>query len=240
MESTGTKGRIQISQSTGNLLRTAGKGHWLTRREDSIVAKGKGVLDTFWLKCELKAASSHTQSEHSDDMDQSGENKRDISEKHQRLVDWIVDLLADHIRKCMHKRAGKKSSKVPLSYASGKGTTPLDEVAEVIAMPKFDARMSEKGDYRDIEIPDHVMEQLREYVSTVSFLYRDNAFHNFEHACHVTMSGKLLSTGLALFVVRRVVSCRAALSLTRLIACVFVCLPFHVAFDDCDSQWTSS
>jgi hypothetical protein len=36
--------------------------------------------------------------------------------------------------------------------------------------------------------------QLHNYVATIASLYRDNPFHNFEHASHVTMSVvKLLS-----------------------------------------------
>jgi hypothetical protein len=49
MESNGTKGRIQVSESSANLLIAAGKKHWLQEREDQIFAKGKGKLRTFWL-----------------------------------------------------------------------------------------------------------------------------------------------------------------------------------------------
>ena len=42
MESTGVPGRIQISQATADILLTEGKEHWLTKREDLVVAKGKG------------------------------------------------------------------------------------------------------------------------------------------------------------------------------------------------------
>jgi hypothetical protein len=33
-----------------------------------------------------------------------------------------------------------------------------------------------------------VEKQLRAYITTVASMYRNNPFHNFEHACHVTMS----------------------------------------------------
>ena len=49
MESTGIKGRIHCSQSTADALVLAGKSHWLTRREDKIVAKGKGEMQTYWV-----------------------------------------------------------------------------------------------------------------------------------------------------------------------------------------------
>ena len=49
MESNGQPGRIHCSEETANALREAGKEQWLTPREDRIVAKGKGELQTFWI-----------------------------------------------------------------------------------------------------------------------------------------------------------------------------------------------
>jgi hypothetical protein len=42
IESTGMKNRIQLSQDTADLLIEAGKENWIHRREDKIIAKGKG------------------------------------------------------------------------------------------------------------------------------------------------------------------------------------------------------
>jgi hypothetical protein len=44
METTGEAGRIHISDATATLLQQGGRGHWLEKREASIVAKGKGKL----------------------------------------------------------------------------------------------------------------------------------------------------------------------------------------------------
>jgi hypothetical protein len=41
MESTGQRGKIQISETTAALLIEAGKEHWLKRRQDAVSAKGK-------------------------------------------------------------------------------------------------------------------------------------------------------------------------------------------------------
>ena len=49
MESTGQKGRIQMSQETADILILTGKGHLVRQREDPVTAKGKGELTTFWL-----------------------------------------------------------------------------------------------------------------------------------------------------------------------------------------------
>lgn len=42
MESTGQRGKVQVSQETADLLVAAGKTSWITPREERIVAKGKG------------------------------------------------------------------------------------------------------------------------------------------------------------------------------------------------------
>jgi class 3 adenylate cyclase len=49
MESNGSKGRLHISQTTADELKKAGKAHWLTPREDKILAKGKGEMQTYWV-----------------------------------------------------------------------------------------------------------------------------------------------------------------------------------------------
>ena len=65
----------------------------------------------------------------------------------------------------------------------------LDEVKEAIIMPEFDAETAAAiGEHKQIELNPQVISELREYVATIASLYRDNPFHNFEHACHVTMS----------------------------------------------------
>ena len=47
MESTGNPGKIQISQETADMLFESGKGRWIVRRQDTVVAKGKGELQTY-------------------------------------------------------------------------------------------------------------------------------------------------------------------------------------------------
>lgn len=49
MESTGMKNRIQLSLATAELLSEAGKD-WTVPREEKVIAKGKGEMQTFWLK----------------------------------------------------------------------------------------------------------------------------------------------------------------------------------------------
>jgi class 3 adenylate cyclase len=50
MESHGSPGRIHCSQDTAKELFRAGRGSWMKRREDTIVAKGKGEMVTYWIE----------------------------------------------------------------------------------------------------------------------------------------------------------------------------------------------
>lgn len=53
MESTGLRNRIQLSQATADLLIKAGKQSWIVKRSDEVEAKGKGRMQTYWLKCSV-------------------------------------------------------------------------------------------------------------------------------------------------------------------------------------------
>ena len=109
MESTGTKNRIQCSQATADLLLAAGKKHWVRAREDSVEAKGKGVLNTFWLHPMSKNDSSATSSDNDgalvsldgDSANPTGSRMgNDANDKKKdRLVDWMVEILLFDIRK---------------------------------------------------------------------------------------------------------------------------------------------
>jgi hypothetical protein len=114
-----------------------------------------------------------------------------------RLVEWNVDVLIG-LRKQIAARSGpppKPHAEYMAESSSKMGETVLDEVREIIALPKFDAETAEKQDDVDsIEIDEKVVSQLSNYVSSIAAMYQDNPFHNFEHASHVTLSVvKLLS-----------------------------------------------
>jgi class 3 adenylate cyclase len=49
MESTGEVGRLHISKTTAGLLIEGGKGHWLEKRKEAVHAKGKGIVETYWV-----------------------------------------------------------------------------------------------------------------------------------------------------------------------------------------------
>jgi hypothetical protein len=74
MESKGEKGRIQVSEETAKLLIKAGKSHWIKERVDKIEAKGKGVLQTYWLdpRKNMNAGSFHKRTVSGYSTDESG------------------------------------------------------------------------------------------------------------------------------------------------------------------------
>ena len=49
LESTGMPGKIQVSETTAEALRSRGKAHWLQKRSGTVQAKGKGEMETYWL-----------------------------------------------------------------------------------------------------------------------------------------------------------------------------------------------
>lgn len=124
--------------------------------------------------------------------------------KIQRLVKWNVDVLTRLLKQIVAKRNALNSRRaqgfdsVAMSQAEDgirKKFMVLDEVVEIIPLPAFDRQIHRhQEDPTQIELPSTVVDQLMLYVSCIAAMYRENAFHNFEHASHVTMSvSKLLS-----------------------------------------------
>jgi hypothetical protein len=59
METTGRMGKIHVSQETADALIHAGKTSWLVTREETIVAKGKGSMQTYYVNPPANRASSY-------------------------------------------------------------------------------------------------------------------------------------------------------------------------------------
>ena len=164
IENSGVPNRIHVSQEYADLLIVAGKTKWLSKREDEIVAKGKGVLQTYWLH--LGGGSGSTRSSldavsvsgGGDDMEETSEKggmdyhdksdmrrKTVLSDKTRRLVDWNSSVLLEKLKDVVAQR-----------------NAGLPEKEQMIITPK-------------------VAEQLTQYVSEVASRYHENPFHNYEH-----------------------------------------------------------
>jgi hypothetical protein len=112
-----------------------------------------------------------------------------------RLVEWTTDLLQSLLQKVVVKRNAnfklRAGVDIPIECAGDSCIVQfVEEVTEVIEMPSFDERIA--GDPNAIDMGPAARSQLRDYVGLIASLYRNNAFHNFEHACHVAMSASKL------------------------------------------------
>jgi len=212
MESTGVKGMIHISQDTADLIIAAGKEKWLRPREESVHAKGKGEMKTFFVSCgsqrstsvvssSLETTSSVATDEDRDDVpDETKQSKLD-TEKTSRLVNWNVEILLRILKQMVARRnASSAQNKKESAFSDTDAydhddSRTLEEVREIIHLPIFDVKAAkDQDDEDDVRLPPEVVDQMHLYVSNIAQTYNDNPFHNFEHASHVTMSVvKLLS-----------------------------------------------
>lgn len=222
MESTGAPSRIQMSKETADLLVAAGKQNWIKEREEKIKAKGKGEMQTWWLDIRHEGSQSVSSGNSNSDryfeddgslrMPQpaakpvvdDGPTARPLDAKAKRLVDWNCDQMVRMLklivarRNAMDRRTSvdhANSTQAARQSLRKEAGTVLEEVREIITLPKFDPKVYKNhDDPNSVILSDEALSQLHDYVSTIATLYRDNPFHNFEHASHVTMSvSKLLS-----------------------------------------------
>eukprot|EP00536_Pseudo-nitzschia_multiseries_P010553 jgi/Psemu1/243039/estExt_Genewise1.C_3250021 len=160
MESTGVRGRIQMSATTAQLLIDRGKGKWVEKRPEKVNVKGKGLQETYFFKqtsgkrdAASVASGSETETEQSDLQQQQQSPASTLmlsglSSKTQRLIRWNTEVLSRRIKSLLQYRENS-----------------------------FEVEMSQK-----------VADQLQRHVLEIACMYRDNPFHNYEHASHVTLS----------------------------------------------------
>jgi class 3 adenylate cyclase len=130
IETTGKRNKIHLSMETAEELQHAGKAGWLCRREKAVEAKGKGILQTYWLllKDEATGAASSCGSmcgaeedthEHQATTsipkaiaqdapnlkaETADELEKSLPPKIQRLVKWNVDVLTRLLKQVVAKR----------------------------------------------------------------------------------------------------------------------------------------
>ena len=198
VECTGRSNCIQVSKETAELLRKAGLGDLLTFRSDQVEAKGKGLLETYWL-AESRSTLSPLLAEPGTAVSEPYEKKID------RLVSWNVETLHRLLKQVVARRSAMGKNRAPSStslrideFSIKQGKNFVDEIVEIIELPEFNAKDGVEEDPSKVVIDPEAVDQLREYVTCIAAMYRRNPFHNFEHASHVCMSvGKLLSRIIA-------------------------------------------
>jgi 3'5'-cyclic nucleotide phosphodiesterase len=183
-----------VTSTTAALLAKAGKTHWIKPRQNSVNVKGKGILETYWLDLTLKVITSTVQND-SSEVDQCNEEGLDeTATEYGRLIGWTCELIQGHIRNLIatRKTSTNNCNHCPIQYKSVTMGTPLDEVVEALVLPEYDDFNTNQGDKQSVDLDETVKTQLHRYISAIAEMYNYNPFHNFGHACHVTMSANKL------------------------------------------------
>jgi class 3 adenylate cyclase len=199
MESTGMRNKIHISQATADLLIKANKMDWLQERENLVSAKGKGLMQTYWLNAPRSADStSGSVISDIDVIEFTGSRANSAADvvlsndpRTIRLIDWNIDVLHRQLKKIIAMRDIPSEEATPeifeeLERKHPNGSTVIDEIREVI--PLCTEAKNYQQNPENIELCPEVLYQLRDYVARIAAMYQDNPFHNFEHASHVTQS----------------------------------------------------
>jgi hypothetical protein len=179
-----------------------------------VVAKGKGEMRTYWLDIDpndlgVGLISNHT-STYFDETNGDGSSSDGsfgshtsssedgqlgaqpaVSAKLSRLIDWNVDVLLRLLKSIVARRqalGNSRGASMPNEdFSRRENVTVLDEVREIITLPAYDHAMAKtQVDPSSIELDAATESQLYEYVSAIASMYRENPFHNFEHASHGT------------------------------------------------------
>jgi hypothetical protein len=172
MESMGQRNCIHCSEDTANSLLASGKGHWVRKRQDKVVIKGKGEMQTYWLRLKasgkgsvigdqmasesypdpnptLEQATRPTMARNSVAPPQAWKEQQG---KKQRLVDWVTNMLLPLLEQIVAQReAGKmvhsssasiSKDEMDVTAKERNHSMALEEVQEIITLPKFDAKVA--------------------------------------------------------------------------------------------------
>jgi hypothetical protein len=193
MESTSKKGKIQVSMTTADILRDSGKGHWIVRREDKVLAKGIGVVQTCWLRvrsepvrengADIDGSARYVDNSSHGTPDEDGDDDR-----YAGTVDWLTESLSQYLKVVVtqQRRSGQsEDSAEVLTEAEERILTsakaPIEEMADTkIAFPDVENLESVQEEAGSIDLGADVMTQLRslvwaiasKYVSTILLLSR--------------------------------------------------------------------
>ncbi len=229
-----------MSRATADLLTQAHKNHWLEKREDPIHAKGKGLMETYWIRAYKKRRTPKKEksyleyNENSETSDSEGFSDSDLllssftsstsrlsdtmsenslhefsrgdgialydlpaySSHHaeKELIEWHVKVLGQYLRKNLHQRNLQGGvTRSPLQGRNKdliRASCPFDEISETIPMLnqlRTKTHTQTITDPSSVVLPSRVVDQLRDFVTTIAQSYRQNHFHNFARATHTAM-----------------------------------------------------
>jgi hypothetical protein len=187
MESNSLPGKILCSQKTADNLSSLGKQRWIKPRKSLVDAKGKGMMQTYWVNTrpnvdqDWSISSNYSEASCLDDDDM-----KDSS------VKWMVNVFISALENVVMNR---DTAQIEVSKSRTKemnlSSCPRDEVSEIIVIPNT-SQKSSIGDKSNSSLSAVVKEQILQYVTSIAEIYRNNSFHNFHHASHVVMSTQKL------------------------------------------------
>lgn len=198
-------GKSHWLRSRDQMVTAKGKGklqtYWLMTKEEEAALKvsthGSGPI-----VADMNGAVSKSSSGIQPDMslDLRNNTLEEIENllpvKTRRLCQWNVDVLTRLLKQVVaHRLASDDTTRDWENELSKREKdirrqiSVLDEVVEIIPLPGFDQRVyKRKQDPNKIELSEKVIDQIRLYVACIAAMYRDNPFHNFDHASHVMVS----------------------------------------------------
>lgn len=221
MESTGERNRVQISETTAKLLTEAGKEHWFFPRENLVTAKGKGQLQTYWVKqgrmTRKGGKSSGSRRKVEDTID---EEKEYLSPKLGSPSKYEARSPGGGLENSGQWNHSMMTLETtldgPLIPAGDKTARLVDWNVDILlgllskvvkkrerSMPVYTGGcIVEEVSRQDLpggigksfrlSIDTKVKQELHDFVTQIASQYRDVAFHNFEHASHVAMTANNL------------------------------------------------
>jgi hypothetical protein len=194
MESTGFPDCIQISQDTADLLISAGKMGWIKPRADMVNAKGKGLMQTYFLEMAKKSTQSSNGDDSIVDSTDFSDGMRELTEtagysqdfgmpltitsKNSRLVEWIAEVLMGLIKEIAVRRGSSKRSRPRASsdlILKSEDCHVINEVKEIISLPSHISNDNKIDTFNPIvDVDPEVGEQLRHYLARIAAMYPEN------------------------------------------------------------------
>jgi len=183
MESTSKKNKIQVCDLTKSLLTMAPSQNFdlKERRDDKnrsgTMVKGKGWTETWW----LTGSSFATQDEVL-----SRANESNDSQIHGMVpLELSISSRSDNLAE--QAPVEQNWAFIGQDLFNSQSDEPSKLVTNLLEKRLCDLMNSRTGSTQD-SLPADVLGELQSLVNKISSLYNDVHFHNFEHACHVTLS----------------------------------------------------
>ncbi|GKY91563.1 hypothetical protein MPSEU_000128200 [Mayamaea pseudoterrestris] len=203
IETNGEKGRVHLSQATADALLAAGKDKWFIAREEKVYAKGKGELQTYWLKVgkkhhdksKRKSRSRLLSTSNIDTVKEEEDGDEDLGSESiwsehltSRLIDWNVDNLLRLLKEVIASKRLRGVNQETISVDSKDDSRiPLDDLKECLEFDPLPRRVT-PSELALVQLDQRVVSQLHDFCTNIAIMYKDNAFNNFERASQMLLA----------------------------------------------------